>query len=337
MTTASLAPFFSPLVLVVGASPDRINHNAVMRGFVCEGINEVLGPGNAAECGLDVAVPRVLAARPLLVLVFGSCMPDVCDYGPLRDACDRTGAMLAFWLHDDPYEFDFGFRATDVADWVFSNDRWAAMHHNHPRVRFLPLGASPRAHVRAWRSEKTADVFFCGVGFPNRITLLKDLATSLTGQRTRIQGAEWPSHLTLARNERLSNAEWSDACAGSWVTLNMGRTLHLANRRYQLDAATPGPRTFEAALAGTVQMAFVDGLSISDFFEPGREVLLFDDPQDFATQLEELLADPSRCHAIAESARARALRDHTYAARCRQLLACINHDSLRLTKVTEAA
>ncbi len=325
------------VALIVGASPDRINHNTVMRSFVREGLDEVLGSGAAADCGLESAVSRVLQLRPALVLVFGSCMPDVCDYGPLRDACDRTGAMLVFWLHDDPYEFDFGFRATEVADWVFSNDRWAAMHHNHPRVRFLPLGASPRAHVRAWRSEKTADVFFCGVGFPNRVALLSDLAPVLESQRTRIQGAEWPSILTLARNERLSNAEWSDACAGSWVTLNMGRTLHLANRRYQLDAATPGPRTFEAALAGTVQMAFVDGLSISDFFEPGREVLLFDDPQDFATQLEELLADPSRCHAIAESARARALRDHTYAARCRQLLACINHDSLRPTKVMEAA
>jgi spore maturation protein CgeB len=126
----------------------------------------------------------------------------------------------------------------------------------------------------------------------------------------------------------LSNAHWSDFCATSWITLNIGRTLHLANSRYQLDASTPGPRTFEAALAGTVQIAFVDGLAISDFFEPGREVLLFDDPQDFTSQLDALLADPERCRDLAEAARQRALRDHTYAARCRTLLNWIDKPGL---------
>lgn len=307
-------------VVVVGASPDRVNRNAVMRRFVVEGLAEVLGADRVTESSLETALSVVGRTVPELVVCFGSCMPDVCDYGPLRDLCDRLGARLAFWLHDDPYEFDFSYRAAAVADHVFSNDRWAALHYDHPRASFLPMAASRRAHWRAWRDEKKSDVFFCGVAFPNRIQIVSDLAPVLQGMRTRLLGADWPASIPFARNERLRNDEWSDGCADSWVTLNMGRNLHLANRRYQLDPATPGPRTFEAAMAGTVQLCFVDGLAIEDFFDIGSEVLVFDDPAGFRRHVERLRDEPALARQIACAAQARALRDHTYAARARELL-----------------
>jgi spore maturation protein CgeB len=307
-------------VVVVGASPDRVNRNAVMRRFVAEGLAEVLGAAQVTECSLETALSVIERVRPRLVVCFGSCMPDVCNYGPLRDQCNRLGAQLAFWLHDDPYEFDFSYRAASVADWIFSNDRWAALHYDHPRAFFLPMAASRRAHWREWCEEKTADIFFCGVAFPNRIQIVTDLGAVLQTLRTRLLGADWPASLPFARNERLRNDQWSDTCAQSWITLNMGRNLHLANRRYQLDPATPGPRTFEAAMAGTVQLCFVDGLAIEDFFDIGDEVLLFDDPVGFRRHVERLLDEPALARSIACAAQARALRDHTYAARARELL-----------------
>jgi spore maturation protein CgeB len=307
-------------VVVVGASPDRINRNAVMRRFVREGFAQVLGATRVLECALERCVDVVTRTRPRLVLCFGSCMPDVSDYGPLRDCCDRVGAGLAFWLHDDPYEFDFGYRAANVADWLFSNDRWATMHYDHPRAFFLPMAASERMHWRTWRSDKQRDVFFCGVGFPNRVRLLTDLAPALNDLRCEVFGAEWPGSLPMARNERLTNDQVADACAASWMTLNMGRSLHLANRRFQLDPSTPGPRTFEAAMAGTVQLCFVEGLEITDFFTADEEILLFDDPAGFRMQVERLLDEPERARAVAQAAQARALRDHTYASRAREML-----------------
>lgn len=311
----------APDVIVVGASPDRINRNAVMRGFVAEGIAEVLGASRVAACSFDDAPAVVEGARPKLVVCFGSCMPDVCNYGPLRDACDRAGAGLAFWLHDDPYEFDFSYRAVHFADWIFSNDSWAAVHYEHPRTYFLPMAASRAAHWRDGTATKDRDVFFCGVGFGNRVQLFTDLAPVLGKVRTDVLGADWPDTLPFARNCRMSNAEWSDACSRSLVTVNVGRNLHLANRRFQLDPSTPGPRTFEAALACTVQMYFVDSLEIAQFFEPGEEILLFDDPKSFGDHLARLIDEPAYAQGIAEAAQRRTLRDHTYAARARRLLA----------------
>lgn len=323
-----------PVVLIAGASPDRINRNAVMRIHVREGFAQILGEANAFQCSLDAAAETIRRVRPDLVVCFGSCMPDSANYGPLRDLCDAMGAGLAFWLHDDPYEFDFGFRAEEFADWIFSNDRWATLHYSHPRSFHLPMAGSPQAHQLPWRKDKDTDVFFCGVAFANRIQIIRDLEPALRAVRARILGDQWPSDLPLARNQRLSNAELAHGYAGAWVTINMGRSLHLANTRYQLDPSTPGPRTFEAALAGTVQMYFADGLEICEYFEPDREILLFDGPDDFERQLNALLADPMRARDIAEAARTRALRDHTWRNRANDLL---RHCGMPAPQAQEAA
>lgn len=307
-------------VLIVGASPDHLNNNAVMRSYVLEGFQALLGEGNAWQCSLEAGAETVRRLQPKLVVCFGSCMPDVVNYSPLRQACDSTGIGLAFWLHDDPYEFDFGYRATAVADWLFSNDRWAALHHKHPRAFHLPMAASPSAHMRDWNPHKENDIFFCGVAFSNRVQMLKDLSTILRKYRTRICGAEWPTSMEFTKNERLKNDQLADAYASSWLTLNIGRNLHLANHKYQLDPSTPGPRTFEAALAGTVQIYFADSLEITDYFEPDNEIILFDNPVELASQLERLLHDKKQLQVIIEAARERARQCHTYENRARSML-----------------
>jgi spore maturation protein CgeB len=307
-------------VLVAASFPDRMNTNVAIRRFLFEGLREAMGERSVAETPVEVLAGAVRRLRPALTLCVGSCPPEAVNYHPVRAACDEVGCHLAFWLHDDPYEFDFEYSAVEVADTLFSNDRWSVEHYEHPRVFHLPMAGSAAAHCRPWVGEKARDVFFCGVAFENRVSIVRDLSPVLSRCRTEIIGPGWPGDMRFGRGGRLSNAELADACARSWVTLNLGRTLNLANRRYQLDPSTPGPRTFEAALAGTVQMYFVDSLEITDYFEPDTEILLFDGPEDFAAQLHGLLADPERAKRIAESARRRALREHTYAARARRIL-----------------
>jgi spore maturation protein CgeB len=101
-------------------------------------------------------------------------MPSSCDYTGLRSYCSSSSAALAFWLHDDPYEFDFNYKVYQYADFIFSNDKWAAVHIDRPNVFHLPLAADPKVHFRPINSNMDRDVFFCGVAFPNRQQLLGD-------------------------------------------------------------------------------------------------------------------------------------------------------------------
>ncbi|BDB25192.1 glycosyltransferase [Cupriavidus sp. P-10] len=310
-------------VLVCSASPDRVNHNAVLRNYVARGFEGVLQPGHVIATSLDSAVESAKRFRPDLIVVFGSCMPDSCDYTGLRTYCARSGASLVFWLHDDPYEFDFNYKIYRYADMIFSNDRWAAQHFDHPRVGHLPLAADRDAHFRPVGQDIARDVFFCGVGFPNRRQLVADCVPLLGNFKVEILGAEWDTALPFCRNERVHNEALPDLYASSRVTLNIGRRYNLANSRYSLDASTPGPRTFEAAMAGAVQCTYFEGPELLDHFDVGSEMLIFDSPAELAELVESMAGEPERRRSIAQAAQDRALRDHTYEARARSMLASL--------------
>ena len=310
----------TPIELVLaGAAPDHLNRNTALRSYVAEGFKEVLGVGRVASVPLEHAEESTRRFRPRLTLVFGSCLPDQCDYYRLRHACDTVGCPLAFWLHDDPYEFDASARVRRLADHIFTNDRWAMEHYHRERVWHLPLAASPRAHRPAhklFHDRMARDVFFCGVSYPSRQRILRDLASVLAKVETEIYGDGWDtSLLPFCRNERIANSSLADYYATSRIVLNMGRDFHYANRKYQLDPSTPGPRTFEAAMAGACQLMFAESLEILDYFELGEEILLFDSPADFRRTLDRMLADPRHFRQIGAAAQARCLRDHTYAMR----------------------
>ena len=311
-------------LLVCGAFPDALNHNAGLRDAIVGGLRECLPPDAVRECRFEQAAAAVAATRPDAVLLVGSCYPDALRYGPLREACDRTGTRLVFWLHDDPYELDTNYRAAEVADAIFTSDRWAARHYAHPHTYHLPMAADPVAHRRPAADRRYVDFFFCGVAFPNRVNLLRDLAPHLAEFNASVFGDGWPADLPFCRNQRLKAGQVADLCAVSLLTLNVGRHLDLANRRFQLPASTPGPRTFEAAMAGAVQLVFVESLEIVDYFTPGEEILLFDTPAEAAELLRDLRREPARAARIGAAAQRRALAEHSYAHRARQLLDRVN-------------
>jgi spore maturation protein CgeB len=309
-------------VLVIGASPDELNINASQREFVARAFSAILGSARVQSTSLELAPDAVAKFAPNLALVFGSCYPDVCDYAALKQAAENAGAHLAFWLHDDPYEFDCQFKVTELADTIFTNDSWALEHYRFDRVFHLPMAACPHAHYRDLKRypQKPLDLFFAGAAFPNRIRMLRSLEATLTRYQCCIRGSLWPEDLPICVNEWIPNVELPEYFARSLVVLNLGRDFDLANERFHLPASTPGPRTFEAALAGCVQLYFVTGLEIENYFEPDKEILLFDDPREVPEIIDSLLGDPDRALAIATAAQKRALRDHTYAARARRIL-----------------
>ncbi len=79
---------------------------------------------------------------------------------------------------------------------------------------------------------------------------------------------------------------------------------------------SPATRLFEAAGAGACQITD-DWTGIEEFFEPGAEVLVARDGEEVARWVREV--DDAMARAIGSAARARALRDHSYAGRARQV------------------
>ena len=89
-------------------------------------------------------------------------------------------------------------------------------------------------------------------------------------------------------------------------------TLNVARDSMAAVGFSPATRVFEAAGAAACLITDAwEGVEL--FLAPGDEVLVARDGQDVAAHLEALT--PARARAIGQAARARVLRDHTYAQR----------------------
>lgn len=313
-------------VLVSSATPLANNVNPDSLCDIVEGFEACLGAEQVRMTPIDFAPQRVADYSPDVVIVVGSCLADWCDFARLRAACDTSGSILAFWLLEDPFEFDAHVKVLDVADHIFTNDRWAAEHYVHPHVSHLPPAASPRRHAphpHMGESIPQHDVFYYGAGYANRRQLLHDLQPALAGTNTAVRGWQWDTGtLPFCQNLKIDADLLPHWYARARVVLNLPRDCHLANRHH-LVASTPGAETFAAALAGACQLLFVHSLEVLDYFEHGKEILLFNNPNDFQRQLRMLLDDPMQATAIGAAARKRCLGDHTFAVRARQMLECL--------------
>jgi spore maturation protein CgeB len=69
---------------------------------------------------------------------------------------------------------------------------------------------------------------------------------------------------------------------------------------------------------------------VQDFFEPGREVAVFDSRKELVEQVRHYLAHAEERQEIAERGCQRAHREHTYEVRLRRLLEIVSqHTGLR--------
>jgi spore maturation protein CgeB len=312
-------------VLVVSASPDALNVNNVLRLYLARGFEEALEGGRCLAVAYEAGVRAAQDFGPDLLVVFGSVMLDETDYVPLVAAARRAGARVAFWLHDDPYEFDAASRILPLADVIFTNDE-ASLDFYPPMlpVHHLPLAACPAAHARPIRHRGGPELFFCGHLYRNRRRFLEAVAERAGGFERRAlllgTGAETGAIPGWTRGQ-VANEELAGFHNAALAVLNIGRDLNLANARFVIRASTPGPRTFEAALAGAAQIVVCDGLEIEEFYEPGREVLITDSADGFLAHWERLRVEPELSLALGRAAQARTRASHTYAHRAARLAA----------------
>ncbi len=309
-------------ICVASSFPETANRNLSIVDDLAEGFRTAVTDvvvNVSSYLGLAVYVAQF---KPTLVVLVGSALSARCNYRELAQACRAAHTIFAFWTVEDPYEFDVNYKFTQFADVVFSNDAWACNFYAHDRVYHLPTAASERL-VRGLDNyaQRSLEVFFCGVGFANRRTLIMDALSILEPRQALIVGDEWPVDLSaIMSNRRLSKDTLIEHYAQSLCVLNIGRSFSYANNRRSLEAVTPGPRTFEAAMVGCVQLYFQPTRFLKDYFDPGTEIIVFENVKELNDKLDQLLSDPAAACAIAKAAQRRVLTDHTYTVRAQTIL-----------------
>ncbi len=316
-------------ILICSAGRYESQANEQVRTSIMDGWAELLGADNVVSASLAGASTAIALFRPQIVMAIGSYLPESTYYGELARDARLAGAVPVFWATEDPYEQDANYRITQDFGVVFSCDGWGVQFYQHPCARHLPLaGCRQRHHTRYDpAAERPIDVMFCGVAFSSRKELVGDLLPSLAGLRLQFIGPGWGEFGPGFSDRRIDKSELIRMYAASRIVLNLGRSLHFENYRHRITPATPGPRTFEAALAGTVQFFHEDTYEIRHYFTP-EELPCFSTVHDFAPLLRRYLTDDAACHATAQAAQSRALAEHTYAHRAQRVIDTLKAEAM---------
>ncbi len=150
------------------------------------------------------------------------------------------------------------------------------------------------------------DVSFAGTAYGNRISLVRYLREH--GVEVATFGNGWPGGY-------LEPDEFQAIYSSSRINLNSD---DIGYTRYQCGKL----RDFELPMCGCLMLS-TGNPHLGKYFEIGSEVFTFDTPADCLRQIRRLLADEEVCARARIRARERALKEHTWEHRARELLKVI--------------
>jgi len=161
------------------------------------------------------------------------------------------------------------------------------------------------------------DLVFVGHRLPDREKRVEDFflrAAELAPEKSFVLGGEGWGGKPLPKNVRwighVATSEHNVVNCSARMVLNLNRES-MANVGF-----SPPTRVFEAAGAGAC-MITDRWPGINQFFVPDREILVASTAEEIVSHLRRHSAE--RCRAIGDAMRRRALREHTYELRVKQV------------------
>jgi spore maturation protein CgeB len=260
-----------------------------------------------------------LHERPDLILLSGSnwyVLPDT-----LRELKRRLGCKVVLNEHHLQVFRWYQAAALPLYDHVFTQDSALVplLRNASPARAVSLLGPAcdpaehrPIALDAALRADLGADLVYVGWAYPNRLRLFEQL----TDFDVKLWGMDWDRSPALAgrfRREPVHGLKKTKIYNAARIVVSLQSTT------YQVDGVTCRP--FEVAACG--------GFCLSEpkkdlglFFGPD-EIVTFDDAADLRKKAAYYLEHEDERREIAARARARALREHTYEHRAREVAAAV--------------
>ena len=259
---------------------------------------------------LDARLADLLARRPAdVVLVFkGARLPPE-DVRALRH---RFGGRWVNWFPDDPHQFETSSRLAPAYDCFFTHDSASVTRHRYAGVAafYLAFGCDPdylRPHPLPVRAGWSAPLVFIGSRDPVREPVLHELDE--LGLAT--WGPGWP-------RGALYGDDFVRALSGAAAGVNVHQQFGPQGDPARYGAGA-NMRVFELAAVGTPQLSDAKA-DIERHFTPGREIVLYRSVEELKARARELLGNESLRRSLADAARDRALREHTWRHRLEELL-----------------
>jgi spore maturation protein CgeB len=254
----------------------------------------------------------------------------------------KNGVITALWFTEDYNRFSYWKEFAPFYDYIFTIQKDECIDSikqaGCSEVHYLPMAADLDIHTLKTLNEEEmkrwgSKVSFVGAGYHNR----QQVFASLSKLPFKIWGTEWPvckpfDAMVQEEGRRLTPEEYVKIFNATEVNIN----LHSSTEKDGVDPYGDfiNPRTFELAAVNAFQL--VDKRSLlSECFEIGKEVITFENTLDLKEKIQYYLGRPDERRMIAEAARLRVLREHTYKHRIQKMLSIIYAGSYEKLKAKE--
>ncbi|KAF0196360.1 MAG: hypothetical protein FD169_977 [Bacillota bacterium] len=176
------------------------------------------------------------------------------------------------------------------------------------KARLLPFAASPEFHRPMPSVKKIYDVIIVGHPRADRLAAVKELDKHFN---VGLYGKGWKRWGLIPRSRQVNGVEHVKA-------LNTGRA-YISFSKTVAGFINVKVGLFEAVACGTA--VFTEEFpEMEKYFEYGTEIVGYSSLEELVHKLKNYLPHPSKLTTLAENARARLLRDHTWVQRWEQVL-----------------
>ncbi len=185
-------------------------------------------------------------------------------------------------------------------------------------AHYLAQACNPRHHRPPAQDrgavDSTGDIVMIGNMYPYRLLTLERLDPKVSLKVYGNQRTPLPP-----RFSRLADAHLGEVVFGADKARVFAEAAIVLNTMHYGEVSGINSRMFEATGSGGFVLTHTnDGLH--RYFEPGREVAVFETPDEMNSAIARYLADPEARAEIAAAGAARTLRDHTYPLRLVELV-----------------
>ena len=243
----------------------------------------------------------------------------------------QAGILTAFWFIEDGELFPYWKAFAPHFDHYFAIQKGEFIEQLKAagcrRPHYLPLAADPEIHrpleLTSEEMEKFgSDLSHVGAGYYNR----RQLFPALLDYSFKLWGNDWEDSGALLNvlqrdGARLSTEETVKVFNASRININLHSSTYHEAVNAQGDFVNP--RTFEVAACGAFQLVDERRL-LAENFLVGEEVATFSDAPQLREKIDHYLASPHERIQMAEAARCRVLREHTYRHRMLELMGAIS-------------
>ena len=238
----------------------------------------------------------------------------------------NRGIISAFWFVENWRHMTYWrevAREYDIFFHIQPGDFEAALDEvgcaNHA---FVQTGCDPTVHRPVTLTEDEqedfgCDLSFAGAGYPNRNVLFR----GLTDYNFKIWGVNWTARELVGkvqrREQRFTPEDFMKMVAAAKINLNLHSSTQSEGVDPKCDAINP--RVFEIAAAGGFQLCD-PCIGLDTHFDLEEEIPTYTDLASLRSRIDDYLAHPEKRAAAAKRAQQRALAEHTYEHRARQML-----------------